>query len=190
MNAKDLLIYQALAGETSSSPAPAPSVTVAPLEVTENGEYTAPEGTAYSPVTVNVPTVAVESLEVTENGEYIPPTGVAYSPVAVNVPTGEVHFPTITVTASPTSKNCRIQNCNAVDGWVAMNEIDVSAGQTVEVNVPESIGAWIVIKAGNSNWNLTVTQSGSAADWRIIQRTAYEVLLYVDYQRTYTVHAE
>ena len=31
-----------------------PSVTVEPLTVTKNGTYTAPEGTAYSPVTVNV----------------------------------------------------------------------------------------------------------------------------------------
>lgn len=53
MNAKDLLIYQALTSETSGSSEP--SVTVEPLEVMENGEYTAPEGTAYSPVTVNVP---------------------------------------------------------------------------------------------------------------------------------------
>lgn len=53
MNAKDLLVYQALVGETSGSSEP--SVTVEPLEVTENGEFTAPEGKAYSPVTVNVP---------------------------------------------------------------------------------------------------------------------------------------
>lgn len=33
-------------------------VTVSPLSVTSNGTYTAPSGTAYSPVTVNVPTPA------------------------------------------------------------------------------------------------------------------------------------
>lgn len=32
----------------------APSVTVAALEITENGVYEAPPGSAYSPVTVNV----------------------------------------------------------------------------------------------------------------------------------------
>lgn len=35
-----------------------PSVDVTPLSVTENGSYTAPEGEAYSPVSVNVPSPA------------------------------------------------------------------------------------------------------------------------------------
>lgn len=49
---------------------------IEPLEVTENGTYTAPEGVnGYSPVTVNVPipdgyVVPSGSLEITENGTY------------------------------------------------------------------------------------------------------------------------
>lgn len=41
-------------------------VTVEPLSVTENGTYTAPEGKAYSPVTVNVPSsdTNLEDLEI------------------------------------------------------------------------------------------------------------------------------
>ncbi len=46
MNLHDLALYKAMEGEGSS-------VTVEPLEVTENGEYSE-EGKAYSPVTVNV----------------------------------------------------------------------------------------------------------------------------------------
>ena len=49
---------------------------VQPLEVTENGTYTAPEGVdGYSPVTVNVPVpdgyiIPSGSVTITENGEY------------------------------------------------------------------------------------------------------------------------
>lgn len=38
------------------------SVTVEPLSVTENGTYTADQGKAYSPVTVNVPTAASPNI--------------------------------------------------------------------------------------------------------------------------------
>lgn len=41
------------------------SVTVEPLSVTENDTYTAPEGKAYSPVTVNVPSSGLAFPEVT-----------------------------------------------------------------------------------------------------------------------------
>ena len=36
--------------------------TVEPLSVTANGTYTAPEGTAYSPVTVNVPPTPITQV--------------------------------------------------------------------------------------------------------------------------------
>lgn len=61
------------------------SVTVEPLSVTENGAYTADEGKAYSPVTVNVPQTEIEALSVTANGTYEAEEGHAYSPVTVNV---------------------------------------------------------------------------------------------------------
>ena len=73
-----LILAKAIGGGTS--------VAVEPLAVTENGEYTAPSGKAYSPVNVSVPTVTVESLSATENGTYTAPTGKAYSPVTVSVP--------------------------------------------------------------------------------------------------------
>ena len=66
-------------------------VLVLPLTVTSNGTYTAPSGSAYSPVVVNVPQgeggdVTVEPLTITSNGTYTAPTGKAYSPVTVAVP--------------------------------------------------------------------------------------------------------
>ena len=68
---------------------PIDDVTVEPLSVVENGTYTAPEGNAYSPVTVNAPTpepITVTPLSVTANGTYTAPAGAAYSPVTVDVP--------------------------------------------------------------------------------------------------------
>lgn len=62
--------------------------TVEPLSVTSNGTYSAPAGTAYSPVTVNVPTLSASAITLTENGVYSAPTGYAYSPVTVSVSGG------------------------------------------------------------------------------------------------------
>lgn len=62
---------------------------IRPLNVTENGEYTVPEGVdGYNPITVNVPT-NVMAKEITANGVYNPvDDGVdGYSPITVNVPT-------------------------------------------------------------------------------------------------------
>lgn len=47
---------EAIVGTASSS-----STTINSLEVTANGTYTAPTGTAYSPVTVNVPTTTINN---------------------------------------------------------------------------------------------------------------------------------
>lgn len=45
--------------ETEGGTEPTPSIAVAPITITENGTTTAPDGKAYSPVTVNVPPVGV-----------------------------------------------------------------------------------------------------------------------------------
>ena len=45
-------------------------VTVEALSATENKTYTAPSGTAYSPVTVNVPGSTLGTKTVTANGTY------------------------------------------------------------------------------------------------------------------------
>ena len=63
-------------------------VTVGPLSVSSNGTYSAPTGTAYSPVTVSVPTLSASTITITENGVYSAPTGYAYSPVTVSVSGG------------------------------------------------------------------------------------------------------
>lgn len=73
--------YPESTGETSGD------VTVRPLSVVENGTYTAPSGSAYNPVDVNVEAeVTVEALSVASNGTYTAPSGTAYTPVTVNVP--------------------------------------------------------------------------------------------------------
>lgn len=64
--------------------------TVEPLSVTSNGTYSAPTGTAYSPVTVSVPTLSTSAITLTENGVYSAPTGYAYSQVTASIPTVSV----------------------------------------------------------------------------------------------------
>lgn len=69
-------------------PPPPVDIAVLPLLAEENGEYVAPPGTAYSPVTVAVPTPVIEELPliVERNGVTESPEGVRYNPIAVNVP--------------------------------------------------------------------------------------------------------
>lgn len=86
---QDILISQivtALQGKTAGGAA-----VVQPLEITENGTYTAPHGVdGYSPVTVHVPIPddyikPSGTLEVTENGEH---DVTEYASVNVDIPTG------------------------------------------------------------------------------------------------------
>lgn len=73
--------YPESTGETSGD------VTVRPLSVVENGTYTAPAGSAYNPVDVNVEAeITTEALSVVTNGTYTAPSGTAYTQVSVNVP--------------------------------------------------------------------------------------------------------
>lgn len=92
---------------------------VVPLSVTENGTYTAPSGTAYSPVNVNVPQTEIEAKNITSNGTYTAESGKAFSPVTVAVP-----VPTLE-TKSVTSNG----NYDAPSG---------KAYNRVEVNVPST----------------------------------------------------
>ena len=71
------------------------STTVSSINITENGEYTAPSGTAYSPVNVNVSTTTIESLNITSNGTYTAPIGTAYSPITVNVESSGGSIPSV-----------------------------------------------------------------------------------------------
>lgn len=59
---------------------------IEPLEVTANGTYTATDGKAYNPVTVNVPKGTTIPLEVTANGVYTASEDEPYGSVTVNVP--------------------------------------------------------------------------------------------------------
>lgn len=68
------------------------SIELQELTITQNGTYTAPEGTAYSPVNVNVPSKEEEtkSITITENGKttVLPTSGKVLSKVDIvaNVP--------------------------------------------------------------------------------------------------------
>lgn len=63
-------------------------IVVERLAVTENGTYTADEGTAYNVVKVNVPQLTTYELTTNGNGVYTPEEGKAYNKVTVNVPIG------------------------------------------------------------------------------------------------------
>lgn len=75
------------------------NIDVEPLTVTENGTYTAEQGEAYSPVTVNVPASAVDSgtKNITTNGVH---DVVGYANANVNVPASEVDEGTYNITAN------------------------------------------------------------------------------------------
>ena len=66
-------------------------IDVVQLSVTENGDYTAPEGKAYSPVHVAVPESVLTTKSITANGTYNASSDNAdgYSSVAVDVPLPE-----------------------------------------------------------------------------------------------------
>jgi len=63
------------------------SISVEPMSITANGTYTAPDGSAYSPVSVNV-TPQLQTKTIVSNGTYVPDTGYeGFSGVFVTVPT-------------------------------------------------------------------------------------------------------
>jgi len=72
--------------------------TVTPLSATENGTYTAPTGTAYSPVTVNVPTgTARSSSDLTASGGTVTvPAGLYSEQATKSVASGSAGTPTAT----------------------------------------------------------------------------------------------
>lgn len=65
------------------------NVDIIPISITNNGTYTAEEGEAYSPVTVNVPASAVDSgtLNISTNGAH---NVVGYANANVSIPTGTI----------------------------------------------------------------------------------------------------
>lgn len=126
-------------------------VEVEPLSVTENGTYTADEGTAFSPVTVNVPTIINEPLSVTENGTYTAPQGSGYSPVTVNV-SGEDILDNTQPTGAITSLKSGSANNGVCYGRTGITSITAPNLQSINlrafygctsletVNFPEIVG--------------------------------------------------
>ena len=67
---------------------------VEPITIRQNGEYTAPEGKAYSPVTVQVPSISVSKLTVGHNNvTYEAGIGTAFDPVEVSIPMDTLNAP-------------------------------------------------------------------------------------------------
>lgn len=81
---REEMVLAAMAGQEVTPPEPVtrkeqyyqailekgPGVEVEPVTITQNGTTTAPEGKAYSPVTVNVPNPSTGSISITANGTY------------------------------------------------------------------------------------------------------------------------
>lgn len=96
---------------------------VAPLSVTENGDYEVPQDVdGFNPVSVNVqPTI--ESLSVTENGTYTVPENVdGFDPVTVNVPQ-----PAPTIQALSVTENGTYTAPTGVDGYSPVT-VNVAGG--------------------------------------------------------------
>lgn len=84
--------------EDASEGGGSPDIGVEPLNVTANGAYTAEEGFAYNPVTVNVQP-KLQSKTVTQNGTVTPDSGFdGLSSVLVNIATSAVKIVTGTDT--------------------------------------------------------------------------------------------
>ena len=117
----------ALEGKAAGGGGTAP--VIEPLEVTENGTYTAPSGVdGYSPVTVNVPIPEgyikpSGTLEITENGTH---DAEAYKAVSVNVPVPDGYI-------QPSGTKEITEN----------GTHDVKAYESVNVNVPTGGGEQI-----------------------------------------------
>lgn len=143
---------------TGSSGGGGSSVTVEALSVTANGTYTAPSGTAYSPVTVNVPTPApsLQSKSVT------PST----SQQTVQPDSGYDGLSSVTVGAIPSQYI-------VPSGSLAITEngtgIDVTSYASVDVAVPscwELIASTTltgVVQTSTSNATAGTVSLGSAA---------------------------
>lgn len=112
------------------------NTTVNSINITENGEYTAPSGTAYSPVSVNVPTTTIESLSITSNGTYTAPTGTAYSPINVEVANNQQYTCTIIAAGNSSYNNITYDSTT----YYAVGSFTFTPGETAR------------LRAMNSSW--------------------------------------
>lgn len=91
-----------------------PSVDVGPLSVTQNGTYTAPTGTAYSPVTVNVSGGSGGFLY--ETGEFNPSSDI--SRPTINFARSHADIPYIISLSDVSSETLLTSNSNVVFNFI------------------------------------------------------------------------
>ena len=141
MDLFDLALYRALNKGGGGD------ITVEPLTVTENGQYAAPSGKAYSPVGVNVQP-NLQSKTTTENGTVTPDSGYdGLSQVSVNVQP--------VLEALSVTDNGNYTPGAGVDGF-----------SSVSVNVSGGGGEGASANAVNfRDYDGTIVQSYSAADF-------------------------
>ena len=123
---------------------------VQPLEVTENGTYTAPDGVdGYSPVSVNVPIPEIKLQEktITENGEYTADAGFdGLAKVLVNVESGGsgglLEEPLVTSgTFTPTSTTHTFNhNLGVVPDCIMIENVNVDYNSLSSGSVTFAIG--------------------------------------------------
>lgn len=123
------------------------------LNITENGSYSAAEGTAYTEVSVSVPDIpaVTEPLSVTENGTYTAPEGVdGFSEVTVNVP----DIPAVTEPLNVT-ENGTYTTPEGVDGF---SEVTVEVPETV-LSVVSSVESVTVLGYTSLQANIYVASN-------------------------------
>lgn len=140
---------------------------IQPLEVTENGTYTAPDGVdGYSPVTVNVPIPSgyikpSGTKDITENGTH---DVTEYASVNVNVPTGgSVDNGVLPIGYTPVP-SIKFTGEQAVDTGIICNQ-DTQI-RTV-FTADEDKACYIYgVASGDNTASLTAYRSSSGGRWR------------------------
>jgi len=109
------------------NPDPPAPPTILPLNVDENGEYSASDFDAdgFDPVNVLIPPPVISPLEATQNGTFSPPSGVdGYAPVTVNVQT-----PSPVISPFEATQNGTFSPPSGVDGYAPVT-VNVSSGSS------------------------------------------------------------
>ena len=162
-----------------------PSIEVEPLSVTENGIYTAEEGKAYSPVTVNVKSEIEHDGSTSEwlDDSSLVPITVEGNPIAVNSPLSQNAISTL-LSYSPKqsgSGDPSPQNIRPIEGWTGA-QITL-AGKNYLTNADIQQGSFNT-STGNDFPSTTRIRTENYipvgnGTYNIINKQHYEYVLYV-----------